>query len=195
MSSRNSAYFWNVMVHIHSKMDGNVPTNSTIFIGDSITQALCTDSVITPSVNFGIAGDLSPLVLQRIEKYKSLARAKTVVLAIGTNDLNLRLDNQIATIIKKIVKNIPTADIVLSAVLPYDEKRNAYWRVNKRNKRIQKLNLLLKAIPGIRFFDCGDDLVDSKGNLDVRYHIGDGLHLNTAGYNVYIAKLKEFLPA
>jgi len=74
------------MVTFHSHMDGNVPDDSVIFIGDSLTQGLCVSAVACPSVNYGIGNDTTLGVLQRISQYESIQRAKVVVIAIGIND-------------------------------------------------------------------------------------------------------------
>ena len=47
------------MLRYHSRIDGNVPNSSVLFIGDSITQGLCVSAVSSPSVNYGIGSDTS----------------------------------------------------------------------------------------------------------------------------------------
>ena len=59
------------MVKYHSRMDGSIPDNSILFIGDSITQSLCVSAVADNSVNLGIGGDTTLDVINRLPKYKN----------------------------------------------------------------------------------------------------------------------------
>jgi hypothetical protein len=83
------------MLRYHSRMDGNVPKQSVIFIGDSITQGLAVTAVINPSVNYGIGSDTTVGVLNRLPVYKSIEKASTVVIAIGVNDMEYRSNEEI----------------------------------------------------------------------------------------------------
>ena len=83
------------MLKYHMRMDGNVPNNSVVFIGDSITQGLAVTAVASPSINCGISCDTSYGVLKRIRRYKSIENASAVVIAIGVNDMKYRSNKKI----------------------------------------------------------------------------------------------------
>lgn len=182
------------MVMYHSWIDGCVPNGAIIFIGDSITQGLCVTAISGNGINFGIGGDTTVGVLQRIKKYKSLNQAKAIVLAIGVNDMMGRKNAEILNNYKKIIyempKNIP---LILSAVFPVDEN---IFKL-KLNERIVELNEDIKELCSKRdncyFINSGVALVDNKGNLEHKYHIGDGIHLNANGYHIWIQELKKIL--
>jgi lysophospholipase L1-like esterase len=182
----------------HLRMDGNVPKGAVLFIGDSITEGLCVAAVADRGVNYGIGGDTTTGVLQRIPKYKSIHRVKAVVLAIGVNDLwkNQRTDEQILESYRMIFREIPAkTTVVFSAILPIDEEleKDRYGG----NARIKKLNVETEKICRDRkncvFVDSGGRMTDAAGNLKDEFHIGDGLHLATKGYDVWIEDLSKAL--
>ena len=116
-------------------------------------------------------------------------------MAIGSNDLNFRTNEQILrnylSIAEHMPKNVP---VIFSAVLPVDEKAHKRrWR--GWNQRIQALNADLKSFisksKNLFFVDAGYFLVDVQGNLAREYHAGDGLHLNAKGNAIWIKELQK----
>jgi hypothetical protein len=68
------------MLTYHKRMDGNIPSGAVIFIGDSITQGLAVSAVYPKSVNYGIGSDTTIGVIKRLSDYKSLSRARAIVI-------------------------------------------------------------------------------------------------------------------
>jgi lysophospholipase L1-like esterase len=185
------------MIGTHARMDANVPKGAVVFIGDSITQGLCLSAIVPTSVNYGIGGDTTVGVLQRLQIYGSLQKAGAVVVAIGVNDLKYNSTNEeilrnYANIIEQMPEDIP---IILSAIFPIDEEIRTLWP--GWNQRILALNTDLKALAlkskNHFFTDTGRLLVDTKGNLADTYHDGDGIHLNAKGNAVWIIELQKTL--
>ncbi len=182
------------MLRYHKRMDGNVPDGSVVFIGDSITQGLCVSAVASPSVNYGIEGDTTLGVLQRLPDYRSIDRASAVVLAIGINDMKRRSNDEILENYRLIIEKIPkTIPIVFSAVLPLDEESREEWQ--GRNHRIRQLNSSIQRLANIDsrvfFVDAGALLIDASGNLADKFHDGDGIHLNSQGNAIWINALRD----
>ncbi len=183
------------MLNFHRRMDGNVPERAVIFIGDSITQGLCVSAVASPSVNYGIGNDTTLGVLRRLSAYKSIERASVVVLAIGINDMIRRSNEEILENYRTIIEKIPkTTPIVLSALLPVDEESIDKWQ-RRNQQRIGKLNTsiekLVKTDSRLFFVDAGPLLIDGSGNMDDKYHDGDGVHLNSKGNAIWIDVLRN----
>ena len=182
------------MVSYQIKLDKNVPDGSVLFIGDSITYALYVDAVSENAVNFSIPGDTTTGVLKRLNKYTSLSRAKTVILSIGVNDIPRRDNAETIAQYQKILNMIPEhVPVICSGALPVDMKKMK-WHPNDK---IRDLNKRLKKLVASRknsvFVDSFDKLLDADGQIDFRYHIGDGIHLTYPAYNIWIADLKEAL--
>ena len=170
-------------------MDGNVPDNAVIFIGDSITQGLCVSAIATPSVNYGIGSDTTVGVIRRIPFYKSIERASVVVLAVGINDMKHRSNKEILKNYRTIVDLIPKrTPVIFSAVLPLDMKAREKWQ-GRSQDRIERLNSSIEILSinknNLYFVDAGPLLMDGNGNLSDVYHNGDGVHLNSKGYSIW----------
>lgn len=182
------------MLRYQARMDGNVPDGSVFFIGDSLTQGLCSDAVISPSVNYGIGSDTTVGVLRRLPEYHSLQRASAVVIAIGVNDLMFRHNREIVANYSRILQELSSGlPVVCSAVLPINEAvYDGPSAVN--NQRICDLNASLKVLasnrPGCVFLDVGGSLVDQEGNLLAALHDGDGVHINSEGNRIWIDGLR-----
>ncbi|MGM0506896.1 MAG: GDSL-type esterase/lipase family protein [Bacteroidota bacterium] len=185
------------MMRYHSRIDGNIPDRSVIFIGDSITQGLAVSAVATPSVNYGIGADTSVGVLHRIPEYHSILRSRAVVIAIGINDMRRRSDQEIFDHIQRIPTLIPdSVPIIFSAILPLNESNRDDW-AGWNEDRIQPLNHAIREWASqherLHFVNTGPDLVNADGNLASAYHIGDGIHLSTEGNAVWIRTLRSAL--
>ncbi len=185
---------YHTMVDFHKRVDKNIPNKSTIFIGDSLIQGLAVTAISPKSINFGIGQDTTVGVLKRIPFYNSIAQAKMVVIAIGVNDLKKRNNNEIVKNYLKIINLIPNnIPVLFSAVLPIGESANN--RIG-HNDRIRELNNNLSNIcesrQKLHFLNISPLIINANGNLSKNYHIGDGIHLNRSGNEVWIAELKEY---
>ena len=185
------------MLTYHRSADPHLPSGATIFIGDSLTQALHTDAIANPSVNYGIGNDTTHGVLQRIPFYPSLNRAGTIVLAIGINDMRQRSNSEILDNYRKILAALPSSvPVLINAVLPVSEAAAAKW-LNGPASRITDLNQQLAALAQtekrLSFLNPGPILSDPEGFLKATYHRGDGVHLSQAGNQIWIGELRKQL--
>ena len=181
----------------HQRRDPNVPAGAVLFIGDSLTEGLCVSAVTSPAVNFGIGNDTTLGVLQRLPRYRSVERARAVVLAVGVNDLRRRSNQDILENYRAILDIIPPRlPVVLCAILPLGENLSKE-RSDHDPGRLRSLNSELRALaearPELVFCDAGPALADQAGHLIPRYHTGDGIHLNGDGYGVWIDALRAAL--
>lgn len=182
------------MIKFHLRMDGNIPEKSVLFIGASIVQGLCVSDVINPSVNFGIGNDTTVGVLRRIPQYTSIKRAMAVVFNIGGNDMRRRKNEKIIENFRKIISKISiNTPIIFTSVFPVDEKITT----TRNNRRIVELNkkmkILCASFKNCHFVDSNKKFIDIAGNLNHKFHVGDGIHLNAEGYRIWINDLKNTL--
>lgn len=183
------------MLAYHKRMDGNIPQNAIIFIGDSLVQGLAVSAITPHAVNYGIGNDTTVGVINRIKNYKSIDRSKIIVFAIGQNDLKVgRKTDEILQNIEAIIKNIASnKKIIFCSIHPVDE--NCQNNIYRKNESIVSINMGIEKIclkyPNAHFVDIYRDLINIAGNLDNNFHIGDGIHLNTEGYNIWIESVKK----
>jgi len=184
---------YHIMVGFHNRINKNMNAGSVVFIGDSITQGLAVSEVSDKSVNFGIGGDTTLGVITRLGEYTALDKSQLIVLAIGINDLKYRNNQEIILNFINIFERLPAdIPILVSAILPVDEISS---EKNNYNKRINAINTELKKISiensRLYFMDISKNIIDSTGNLEDKYHNGDGVHISRLGYQVWIEYLKE----
>lgn len=182
------------MVTFCSRVETNIPDNGVVFIGDSQVHGLCVAAVTPNGVNLGIGGELSSGVLQRLRTYRSIHHVRAIVVAVGANDLIQGKQDGIAERFEEIIGLIPkTVPVVLSAIIPVDERITP----KARNRNIYSVNLDIAKVcskfKNCYYSDLKDLLQDASGNLSPRYHIGDGVHLNAQGNQIWIDALRHIL--
>jgi lysophospholipase L1-like esterase len=186
------------MVGYHERMDGNVPVGAVVFIGASHVQALFTDAVAMPSVNYGIGGDTTVGVLSRLSRYRCLERAAAVVLNVGMNDLTRRGRDEIIVNYQRILRALPPAlPVFVTALFPVDAESMTNPSPRLTNTQIAGLNRALAGLCAADsrcvFVDVGAKLVDESGSLSKANHVGDGVHLSSEGYGIWIEALRSAL--
>jgi lysophospholipase L1-like esterase len=182
---------WRRMVSAQARLDATVEPGSIVFIGDSGIQSLNVAAIAPKSINYGIGSDTTAGVKDRLPHYKSLASTQAIVVLIGSNDL---AESDVASTGERyaeLLSALPRGPkLILIAVLPVDE---TITRGTKRtNRAIGELNLIIGRLcesrPSCVVVDAGPKLRDEAGNLRRELHVGDGLHLNGAGYRILMGE-------
>jgi len=166
----------------------SVPPGRVLLLGDSITdqgewQELLPDLDV---LNRGVSGEVSGQVLSRLDTVVN--RPAAVSLLAGTNDYTSGIKPQaVAATIEMILQRIdelaPGTPVVLNAVFP---------RASRFAREIKATNGLLARMcdpmSSVTFLDLWPELADNSFALreDLTY---DGLHLNGAGYRVWVERL------
>lgn len=173
--------------------DREVTPGGAAMLGDSITEWTDWDKLLPEEhpVNFGIAGDIAEGVLLRLDQVKA-AQPSKVLLKIGTNDLGQGTDPQeIGDTIEKILDELKTfvdpGDIYVQSVLPREPQfGDAVLELNER--------LIHEAyMRGMWFVFLHDEFLDEEGQKLNPELTGDGLHLNEAGYALWVEILQPYL--
>lgn len=182
------SYYYKLL-GVQERQDLQVSSGSTIMIGDSITQGL----IYPRFINYGIGSDTSYGVLSRLGKYKSLTDAEKIILMIGVNDLKRRSDEEILKNYQKIIDQISNDKLVVFSILPVNEEVVSK-NPKMSNTRIKKINMELADLcnkNSVQFIDLSGYFIDENGYLDSNYHVGDGIHLNQAGYDIWVKYLDQ----
>ena len=184
----------------HALSLGQVPPRPQVLIGDRITQGLDAQRLDPNAVNYGINGDTTLGVRQRLSLYNPvLKQARAVVLAIGINDLRFRSNQELLANYWAILATLPPVPVLVSGILPVAEgAMGRVYCLRGYNQRIQAINQALKqelaGQAGRRFVDHSASLGrDGDGQLDRQFHCGDGLHLNARGYDRWAQNLRQHL--
>lgn len=174
-------------------------TGQIIFLGNSITeggnwQRLLKDSTV---LNRGIGGDITFGVLKRLDEIVQ-RRPSKLFLLIGINDLANRIEPEVIlqnifTTVRQVRSASPQTEVFVQSILPvnpsfenFPEGYDVMDNIVIINKQLQRYGDKLK----YTYVDLFSAFTDSQQQLDKKYAT-DGLHLNTAGYQQWVATLRK----
>lgn len=175
-----------------------IDEGAILLIGDSIIDFYDFDKEFNNynTVNYGIAGDTSVGVLNRLDEVIK-TKPKFVILNIGSNDI-VRTTDSVETIVRRILEikvkledSIPGVNVYINSLLPvlrdHEITSKAYMK-HRTNDIIDEINDELSIYTKI--IDVNSNLKDENNNLKLEYST-DGLHLNDLGYRIFSETLAE----
>lgn len=189
--------------HYKAKLEGfqkqKASTGKIMFLGNSITEMgdfkkLLKDTTV---INRGIGGDITFGVLNRLSEATRYKPSKIFIL-IGINDLSKGipeetiLDNMFA-IIARIHAESPKTAIYVQSILPVNPTVEKFPKGYNVNESIERINIQLRNIQKrlkYTFIDLHKVFASPDQLMDVKYTV-DGLHLNAAGYALWMKVLKD----
>jgi lysophospholipase L1-like esterase len=128
-------------------------------------------------------------------------KPQKIFLMIGINDVshNLTSDSivkNIRLIAKKIHTESPQTELYIQSLLPINESFNRYKNLTGKTNQVVEINQKLKQLcdnEGIKFVNLFPLFVE-KGTIILRSELtNDGLHLNEAGYSIWVKKLRQYI--
>jgi lysophospholipase L1-like esterase len=177
-----------------------VKKGGIILLGNSITEfgdwkKLLNDSSV---INRGIAGENTFGVLDRLDDVIA-RKPNKLFIKIGINDIaqNIPVDvivKNVMTMVERVKSQSPGTQVFVHSILPTnDNAKNEYPEAFNKNDVTRRVNGQVKqraTTMGFIYIDLSKELSDKDGKLDAKYAETDGLHLNPAGYDVWVRLLK-----
>lgn len=181
----------------HLLKNERIQEGDIIFLGDSIMEKANINHITSNGHNLGISMDWTGGLSDRIPLYRTLDRASLLMIHIGVNDLSLK-KGQVPVCFsnyRNMLALLPhSMPVVLNSVLPLATAKN---NANADNQKIEQFNQLIKnyadSHPNYYYLDIASHMKDETGGLKATYHIGDFIHLNNQGYQVFTQIIKDFL--
>jgi lysophospholipase L1-like esterase len=170
------------------------PEGAVVLLGDSIIEELDATAVASGALNFGTSGDTSRDLLDRVGRYRSLAKARAVFLEIGINDLVHPTGDDVVANYRRILAALPREPrLYLIGLLPIDEQAllPGYGTLAS-NAEIARLDAAVVELCRARD-NCVPLQPFGAGPLRADYQRGDGLHLSAAGNRVLAGAMKAAL--
>ena len=200
--------YYQMKCYSYSVQNTNLAKGQIVFIGDSITDLYVLDehygSLQRACYNRGIGGDTTAGVLERLQVSVFDLAPSTVVLMIGTNDVNgsqsqADILNRYEQIIRKIKATLPDVNLYCVSVIPQNKQLETYSTidVDHTTQVILQLNPQIQQLAesnGAVYVDLFPLLADSENFLLPEYS-DDGIHLNKNGLDVWTAQLLPLLQA
>jgi platelet-activating factor acetylhydrolase IB subunit beta/gamma len=176
-----------------------------LFLGDSLTRRWAEVPWLWERyfakyhpANFGVGSDTTQNLKWRILHGELEGiNPGAVVLLIGTNNLPLHNEAEIAAAITDIVtilhQKLPETKLILMGLLPRDaddSSRDYLRSITAINRELHKL----AGLGYVKFLDIGDKFKDCDGKVN-RTLMPDGLHMVEPGYEIWGEFLLPFLEA
>lgn len=158
-------------------------SNLTAFMGDSITARWNLGAYDqNPTLNFGVAGDTTPMMLARFNDVLA-AQPGVVVILGGINDfVEIGLDGTSIDSIKAMAQQASAAGVrvVICSVMPQDATFNpaTFAQIEAFNQQL----ITLAQANGYLYADYYDAFLNPDGSLNTSLLNADELHPNDAGY-------------
>lgn len=175
-----------------------VPPNSVVFLGNSITEGgrwkkLTGDS---SAINRGIGGDITFGVLKRLNEIIS-AKPSKLFLLIGINDIGKDIPgaviaDNIRKIIQRFQKESPTTKLYVQTIFPVNPEIKGFPQHYDKNEHVRKANEHIRTVVTllkVRLIDTYKLFSDKRGLLRQEF-TDDGLHINAQGYEHWANHLK-----
>lgn len=197
-----SGYFEDALL-TETEDAGQAYLDETYYIGDSLTLYMHRYATLPKENIFGV-GSINPqhaaqddLVTLKNGMKGTFAEAmeeiqpKRVVLTIGTNSMLMDSIDYITyfgQLIDDIRARCPETQIIVQSTSPLTAEYEKNMRL-LTNRNLNRSNLLLcglAAYKGVYFLNTAEDLKDEKGQLDVKFDLGEGYgHINADAYAVW----------
>ena len=184
--------------------NANFSKGQIVFIGDSITDLYHLDDYYQDlplrTYNRGIGGDVTGMLLKRIQVSLYDLEPTKVVLMIGINDINggvstdTILDNY-DNILKGIKTKLPSTKVYTMSILPINNDLPDYIDVDKSTERIISINEEIKTMSSnysYQYMDLFSLVKDDKNHLKKEYSL-DGIHLSEQGFVTWTNLIKPEL--
>ena len=184
--------------------NGNFSKGQIVFIGDSITDLYHLDDYYQDlplrTYNRGIGGDVTGMLLKRIQVSLYDLEPTKVVLMIGINDINGGVSTDTIlenydNILKGIKTALPSTKVYTMSILPINSDVPAYIDVNKSTERILSINEEIKTLSAnysYQYMDLFSLVKDDKNHLKKEYSL-DGIHLSEQGFVTWTNLIKPEL--
>ncbi|MGJ4751006.1 GDSL-type esterase/lipase family protein [Leptospira kmetyi] len=190
---------WSTMRKIYREENQRIKTANVVFVGNSLIQ-LFPNEILSKefpgAVNRGIGGDMTELLLERLEEDVVVLNPKAIVLEIGGNDLIqgkclYLIENNLVRILDKLNKSLPNTKIVILGIPPV--------RTQSLNSISPVINLtwvsIAQSYKNVVFLDNWQWLREKdRPALRPEFWLEqDKIHLNENAYKIWVDKLKPIL--
>lgn len=169
-----------------------IPVGTPLVIGDSRIQGIDFYPRVNV-VNYGITGDTSAGMLNRLKKYAK--PTGPVFLAGGVNDIGFgsQYDRAIVENYEKMFAEAPRGvQIFVMGIFPVIERDWPGYgsRIKTINKKLRKS---CQRRRGCEYVDLWSELANPMGSARPEYMAKDGIHLNEAGATVVVNAVAKAL--
>jgi lysophospholipase L1-like esterase len=172
------------------------PEGAILFVGSSsirMWRTLTHDMAPLTVINRGFGGstlaDCVYFAPRIVNRYKPSA----VVLYAGDNDIAAgSAPEQVLADFKRFVmavrKELPNTKIFFISIKPSPARWNLWNKMRKANELVAQY---IKTQKRLEYLDIATPMLDKAGQVRANLFLGDRLHMNAVGYNIWTAVIKS----
>jgi lysophospholipase L1-like esterase len=175
-------------------------SDGVVFVGSStirMWRGLAQDFSPLPLLNRGFGGstlaDCNALAHELVIQYKP----RQVILYAGDNDLAegrspADVLASFASFVQRVRAELPGSRIDFISIKPSPSRLSLMPRIREANALIQAH---AQTLADVRYIDVFSPMLDAQGQPRPELFLGDRLHLNAAGYQLWQSVVGAYLPA
>ena len=191
---------WESQVQAFEKKDKESPPpqGATLFIGSSTIRmwsTLAEDFKPMPVIGRGVGGCQISDMVYYADRLVIPYKPKRIVFYAGDNDLvskkdAARLAADFKAFVEKVRKGLPEAKIYFLSIKPSPSRTKVWDEARKANQAVREY---CQGAPGLAYIDTAAPMLDAEGKPRPELFLKDMLHMNRAGYELWIPIVKAAL--
>jgi len=174
------------------------PPHGVLFVGSSSINywhTLAADFPGVPVINRGFGGSTIADATCYADRIVTPYRPRVIVMYAGDNDIAAgRAPQDVAADLRAFVvrvrRELPGVPVIYVSIKPSVARWSLWPAMREANGLIRDW---AAAQRDVRFVDIAPAMLDARGKPRAALFRDDGLHMNTAGYAIWIAALKPVL--
>lgn len=176
------------------------PPGGVVFVGSSsirMWRTLAEDFPTVATINRGFGGSRVRDAYVHADRIVTPYRPHAVVLYAGDNDLSEgrtpeQVRDDFIAFVARVRRSLPGVRIAFIAIKPSPARQALLPQVREANRLVGDY---ARNVENVDYLDVFTPMLDSRGLPRAGLFVADGLHMNRAGYGVWVEVLGPWLDA
>jgi len=194
------------MTYAHSEFESELsafdrasdPLGANVFYGSSsirLWENIGQSFPGYPVVNRGFGGSTLAECIGLLPRVILPLRPATLVLYAADNDLDQGASPEHALYLfhqfmERIREHFPTMPVAFVSIKPSPCR---FWNLSNIRRTNELIQAATGALPGVAYVDVFSHMLSPAGGSRPELFTGDGLHMNSAGYDLWAAQIGAWL--
>jgi len=191
---------WDGTIEAYERSDAENPPQpgAVVFVGSSsvaLWGSLAEDLAPLPALNRGFGGSVTSQAVGYVDRIVTPYQPSAVVLYEGDNDIAFGISPECVledydAFVAAVRKELPDVPIYFLSIKP-SLSRAELWEEMQRTNRLVRARTTTDS--RLHYIDVATPMFDASGKLRQDIFLGDGLHMNAAGYEIWTSVIRPIL--
>ncbi len=191
---------WDGTIEAYERSDADNPPHpgAVVFVGSSsiaLWGSLTEDLAPLPALNRGFGGSVTSQAVGYVDRIVTPYQPSAVVLYEGDNDIALGISPECVledydAFVAAVREKLPDVPIYFLSIKP-SLLREELWEEMQRTNRLVRARTTTDS--RLRYIDVATPMFAADGKLRQDIFLGDGLHMNAAGYEIWTSAIRPIL--